>query len=370
MSLRTVPVPLKGREYDVLIGPGALAEIGRAAGLCPLGRATVVADRAVWRLHGERLSAHLEQAGLRVEMIDVPPGEQTKSFHFYAALMERLLELDLERREAIFAFGGGVTGDLAGFAAATMKRGAPFVQIPTTLLSQVDSSVGGKTGINSARGKNLVGAFHQPSLVLADTTLLSTLPEREIRAGYAEIIKIAAARDAEFFEWLEKTGGAVLALEPDAITRAVARSVELKAEIVTADEREAGVRALLNFGHTFGHAAEAEAGYGDELRHGEAVAWGLTAAARMAATLGKCSEADALRLESLVRRSGLPARAGELPGGPYRPEALLDRMRGDKKAQGGRMAFILPRRIGEAYIETGLGPDPVLGFLKEEFAAP
>jgi 3-dehydroquinate synthase len=234
----------------------------------------------------------------------------------------------------------------------------------------VDSSVGGKTGINSARGKNLIGAFHQPSLVLADTDLLATLPEREVRAGYAEIIKIAAARDAQFFEWLEANGADVLALQSAAVTEAVARSVALKAEIVAADERESGVRALLNFGHTFGHAAEAEAGYGDTLRHGEAVAWGLTAAARMAVALGKCRKEDAQRIEAHVRRSGLPASAAELPGGPYQAETILDRMRGDKKAEGGRMAFILPRRIGEAYIEKTLGEGPVLDFLRSEFATP
>ncbi len=370
MSLRTVDVALEGRPYDVLIGDGALEEIGRANRLFPLGRAPVVADSAVWGLHGPRLSAALEAAGLVPLPIEIPSGEATKSYEGFQHVMESLLALDLERREALIAFGGGVTGDLAGFAASAMKRGQPFVQIPTTLLSQVDSSVGGKTGINSPRGKNLIGAFHQPSLVLADTGMLSTLPAREIRAGYAEIAKIAAARDAGFFRWLEENGPDVVALRPDAITEAVARSVALKAEIVAADEREAGVRALLNFGHTFAHAAEAEAGYGDALRHGEAVAWGLTAAARLAASLGKCSETDAMRIESHIRAAGLPARAEELPGGPYEPAALLDRMRGDKKASMGKLVFILPRRIGEAYIETGLSPDPVLGFLREEFARP
>ncbi len=367
MTLRTVRVALEGRSYDVLIGPGALDEIGRAAPLCPLGRAPVVADSAVWSRHGTHLSAALERAGLTPIPVEIPSGEATKSFAHYAELMERLLALDLERREAIFAFGGGVTGDLAGFAAATLKRGAPFVQIPTTLLSQVDSSVGGKTGINAARGKNLVGAFHQPGLVLADTDLLATLPAREIRAGYAEIAKIAAARDADFFAWLEANGPDVVALEPEAVTHAVARAVELKAEIVAEDERESGVRALLNFGHTFAHAAEAEAGYGDALRHGEAVGWGLGAASRMAAALGICAEADAQRLEAHLRAVGLPASAAELPGGPYDPAALLDRMRGDKKASMGRLVFVLPRRIGEAYIETTLTPEPVLDFLKQEF---
>src|SRR5690606_10663496 len=203
MTLRTVHVALEGRAYDVVIGPGALHELGRAQHLFPRGRAAVVSDSNVWAAHGPRLRAELERAGLTTIPVEIAPGEGSKSFAGYADLMERLLDLDLERREAIIAFGGGVTGDLAGFAAATMKRGAPFVQIPTTLLSQVDSSVGGKTGINARRGKNLAGAFHQPSLVLADTDLLATLPAREIRAGYAEIVKIAAARDADFFAWLE-----------------------------------------------------------------------------------------------------------------------------------------------------------------------
>jgi 3-dehydroquinate synthase len=270
---RQITVGLGARSYEVLVGPGLIDQAGaRIAPLLKRQRTAVVSDETVWGLHGARLTAALGAAGIAVSPIIVAPGEQTKSFEGLAEVTDALLALELDRGDLITAFGGGVVGDLAGFAAAIYKRGVDFVQIPTTLLAQVDSSVGGKTAIDTARGKNLVGAFHQPRLVLADLDVLATLPHREMRAGYAEVIKYGLLGDFAFFEWLEANGAKVLAREPHALAHAVARSIEMKAEIVAEDETEQGRRALLNLGHTFGHALEAETGYGDALLHGEAVA--------------------------------------------------------------------------------------------------
>jgi 3-dehydroquinate synthase len=254
----TIPVGLGARAYDVVIGPGLLDQAGqRIAPLLKRKRVAIVSDETVWGLHGARLTGALAGAGVASSPVVVPPGEATKSFAGLADVSERLLALELDRGDLIVAFGGGVVGDLAGFAAAIYKRGIDFVQIPTTLLAQVDSSVGGKTAIDTSRGKNLVGAFHQPRLVLADLDVLATLPDRQMRAGYAEVIKYGLLGDFAFFEWLEANGPAVLARDPAALAHAVARSVEMKAEIVAEDETEQGRRALLNLGHTFGHAMEA-----------------------------------------------------------------------------------------------------------------
>src|SRR5678815_4578118 len=286
MSL-TVPVRLGDRAYDVLVGEGLLDVAGRLiAPFQKRGRTAVVSDETVWRLHGERLTASLKAAGIEALPVIVAPGEQTKSFEGLANVSDRLLALELDRGDIITAFGGGVVGDLAGFAAAIYKRGIDFVQVPTTLLAQVDSSVGGKTAIDTPRGKNLVGAFHQPRLVLADLGVLATLDPRQMRAGYAEVIKYGLLGDLAFFEWLEVHGPAVLAREPDALSAAVARSIEMKAEIVAEDEREQGRRALLNLGHTFAHALEAETGYGAALLHGEAVGCGMALAFRFSAAQG------------------------------------------------------------------------------------
>uniref|UniRef100_UPI001575105F 3-dehydroquinate synthase n=1 Tax=Caulobacter sp. S45 TaxID=1641861 RepID=UPI001575105F len=286
---RRVQVDLGGRAYEVHIGTGLIDRAGELlAPHLPRRRTVVVTDRHVADHHGERLAAALEAGGIAVDMIVLPPGEQTKSFAGLEDLIARLLALKLDRGDRIVAFGGGVVGDLAGFAAAIYKRGVDFIQVPTTLLAQVDSSVGGKTAIDTAAGKNLVGAFHQPCFVLADLDVLATLPGRELRAGYGEVLKYGLLGDAAFFGWLEANGGAVLAGEAGALAHAVARCVEMKAQIVAEDERESGRRALLNLGHTFAHALESETGFGEALLHGEAVAVGCALAFRFSAELGVC----------------------------------------------------------------------------------
>jgi 3-dehydroquinate synthase len=302
----------------------------------------------------------------------VEPGEAAKSFQGLAELSERLLDLELARDDLLIAFGGGVVGDLTGLAAALYKRGIAFVQIPTTLLAQVDSSVGGKTAIDTRHGKNLIGAFHQPRLVLADVGVLDTLPEREMACGYAEILKCGLLGDAGFFTWLEANGGAVLARDPAAVQEAVRRAVEMKAEIVAEDEREAagGSRALLNLGHTFAHAIETASGYGEAVKHGEAVGLGCALAFQLSARFGHCSQADADRVRAAVAAAGLPSRLADLPGGPYGAETLIAHMAQDKKALGGALTFVLARGIGEAFVVRGVDPRSVLDLLIAEGAAP
>jgi 3-dehydroquinate synthase len=307
---------------------------------------------------------------VRSEIILVPPGEASKSFERLAEVTDRLLALALDRGDLVIAFGGGVVGDLAGFAAAIYKRGIDFVQIPTTLLAQVDSSVGGKTAIDTPRGKNLVGAFHQPRLVLADLDVLATLPDREMRAGYAEVIKYGLLGDFSFFEWLEAHGPAVLAREPAALAHAVAHSVRMKAEIVAEDEREVGRRALLNLGHTFGHALEAELGFGETLLHGEAVALGCAQAFRFSAALGLVSSQEALRAERGVAAAGLPVRLDQIGAGPFAAERLIDHMAQDKKAEGGALTLVLARGIGQAFTAKAIDPGPLREFLIAEGATP
>jgi len=369
--IRRIPVGLGKRSYDVVVGPGLLDQAGeRIAPFARRRRVAVVADETVWSLHGARLAARLEAAGLACPAIVLPPGEQTKSFDHLAELSDRLLALSLDRGDLIAAFGGGVIGDLAGFAAAIYKRGIDFVQIPTTLLAQVDSSVGGKTAIDTPRGKNLIGAFHQPRLVLADLDVLATLPARQMRAGYAEIVKYGLLGDFDFFQWLEGAAPAVLAREPEALARAVARSVEMKAEIVAEDETEQGRRALLNLGHTFGHALEAETGFGEALLHGESVAAGQALAFRYSAAQGLCSLQDAGRAEAAIVQAGLPATLAATREAPYSAERLLGHMAQDKKAEGGRLTFILTRGIGQAFVARDVDPDTVRAFLRSEGAIP
>ena len=366
---RKVAVGLGARAYDVVIGPGLLAEAGaRIAPLARRKRLAVVSDETVWGLHGPAFAASLQAAGLSVLPVVVPPGEQTKSFEGLANLMDRLLALELDRGDLVAAFGGGVVGDLAGFAAAIYKRGVDFVQVPTTLLAQVDSSVGGKTAIDTPRGKNLVGAFHQPRLVLADLDVLGTLSEREMRAGYAEVVKYGLLGDADFFGWLEAQGPQVLARAPDALSHAVARCVEMKAEIVAEDETEQGRRALLNLGHTFGHALEAETGYGSALLHGEAVAAGQALAFRFSADQGLCPHRDAERAAAAIARAGLPTRLDEVVGHPFGAEHLIRHMAQDKKAQGGRLTFVLARGIGQAFVAKDVDAGAVGRFLLTEGA--
>jgi 3-dehydroquinate synthase len=368
---RTVAVGLGARAYDVVIGPGLLDEAGRRiAPLLKRQRLAVVSDETVWALHGARLTAALEAVGLAVPPIVIAPGEQTKSFDGLAELSDRLLALGLDRGDLIAAFGGGVVGDLTGFAAAIFKRGIDFVQIPTTLLAQVDSSVGGKTAIDTPRGKNLIGAFHQPRLVLADLDVLATLPDREMRAGYAEVIKYGLLGDFAFFEWLEANGAKVLARDPEALGLAVARCVEMKAEIVAEDETEQGRRALLNLGHTFGHALEAETGYGAALLHGEAVAAGQAIAFRFAAARGLCPAQDAVRAERAIAAAGLPTRLGDVTGHPFRAAKLVRHMAQDKKAEAGRLTFILARGLGDAFVAKDVDAGLVHDFLLGEGALP
>ena len=371
MSPRIVPVGLGARSYEVVIGRGLLDEAGRRiAPFLKNRRVAIVSDQTVWALHGARLTAALTGAGIACPAIVVPPGEQTKSFEGLADLSDRLLALELDRGDLIVAFGGGVVGDLAGFAAAIYKRGIDFVQVPTTLLAQVDSSVGGKTAIDTPRGKNLVGAFHQPRLVLADLDVLGSLSDRDMRAGYAEVIKYGLLGDFAFFEWLETNAAAVLARDPAALSHAVARSVEMKAEIVIEDEKEAGRRALLNLGHTFGHALEAETGYGEALLHGEAVAAGSAIAFRFSAAQGLCSVQDAVRAEAAIAAAGLPTRMDAVTNAPFTAEALIRHMGQDKKAQGGKLTFILARALGDTFVARDVSAQAVRDFLISEGARP
>ena len=367
-----IEVGLAERAYPVLIGPGLLPQAGEL--LRPLlkrARTAVVTDETVAAAHGRTLLGALERAGIEAQLIALPPGEETKSFAHLAELSGRLLDMKLDRGDLIVAFGGGVVGDLAGFAAAIYKRGIGFAQIPTTLLAQVDSSVGGKTAIDTPQGKNLIGAFHQPRLVLADLDVLATLPDRQVRAGYAEVLKYGLLGDFDFFEWLEANGGQALVREPAALERAVARSVQMKAEIVAEDETETtGRRALLNLGHTFGHALEAETGFGERLLHGEGVALGCAMAFRFSARLGLCSGQEAERAAAAIAAAGLPARLQDLGAGPFAAGALVGHMAQDKKAEGGKLTFILARGIGRAFVAKDVDPGELRAFLIDEGANP
>ncbi|MDP8917731.1 MAG: 3-dehydroquinate synthase [Pseudomonadota bacterium] len=362
----TVPVPLGDRAYDILVGRGLLKDAG--ARIAALGgrAAAIVTDAHVGPLYGQTLAAALEGAGLRTSITTLPPGEATKSFAFLEQACDAVLEARIERGDLVVALGGGVIGDLAGFAAAAVRRGVRFVQVPTTLLSQVDSSVGGKTGINSRHGKNLVGAFHQPSLVLADTALLDTLPVREMRAGYAEVVKYGLIDDPRFFAWCEAHWPGVFAGGPER-DEAVAQSCRAKAVVVVRDEHENGDRALLNLGHTFGHALEKITAYDSaRLVHGEGVAIGLCLAFRFSAALGLCPPADASRVEAHLTAAGLPTRLGDVPGGCGTVEALLDAMAQDKKVKAGALTFILARGIGQSFIAPGIEASRVRAFLQDE----
>ncbi len=359
---------LAGGACPVHIGTDLLPRAGALiAPLLRQARAFLVVDANLLATpHPGRLQRTLEEAGIGVETLTIAAGEASKSFAGLEALVEALLERGIERRSTILALGGGVTGDLAGFAAAILLRGVDYLQIPTTLLAQVDSAVGGKTGINSRRGKNLVGAFKQPRAVIVDTAVLDTLPARELRAGYAEIVKYGCIRDAEFFAWLEAHGRELIRGDAGARRHAIRRSLEIKAEIVARDEREeSGERALLNFGHTFAHAYEALAGYGSRLLHGEAVAIGMIAAARLSARLGLASEDDALRLRRHLEEIGLPVSLHER-GLTFTPEALLARMRHDKKVTAGRLRFVLWRGIGEALLTEAVPEDMLHELLAAE----
>ncbi len=361
--IRTVPVALGSRSYDVMIGHGVLNDA--AAHLVPFargGRWIVVTEENVAKHWLGKLSAGLDRD---VDTIILPAGEGTKSWSQLAALCDQLLALGVERSDHVIAFGGGVIGDLVGFATAILKRGCGFIQIPTTLLAQVDSSVGGKTAINTAAGKNLVGTFHQPSLVLIDPQVLDTLPLRDMRAGYAEVVKYGLINDASFFDWCETNVAALLSGDSEARAHAIELSVRAKAAIVEADERETlDQRALLNLGHTFGHALEAETGFSNVLLHGEGVAAGMALAFHFSAHVGHCQAEDARRVHSHLRSAGLPctlAEAGVAASG----QSLVGHMAHDKKMTGGKLPFILARGIGQAFVDKNVALDDVAAFLND-----
>ncbi len=362
-----VPVALGPRRYDVHIAPGLIDRVGDiVAPLTVRRRVAVVTDATVAALHLPRLTAALAAAGLDAVPVIVAPGEASKDWRTLETVVETLLDLGVERRDCVVALGGGVVGDLAGFACAVLRRGCRFVQVPTTLLAQVDSSVGGKTAINARAGKNLVGAFHQPAAVVIDPALLDTLSPRDLRAGYAEIVKTALLGDAGFFAWLEANGGAALAGDAAARVHAIATSVAAKAEIVAADERETGdIRALLNLGHTFGHALEAEAGFSDRLYHGEAVAIGCALAFRFSARRGLCPVADAERVTAHLAAAGLPVSPRGIAATVV---PLIAHMRQDKKVTGGTVPFILAHGIGHAFVARDVPLDDVAAFLNVELA--
>ena len=359
-----VRVELGARGYDIVVGAGVLAEAGRHLKTLGVKRTVIVTDGTVAALHLAALTGSLARAGIRHDRVIVPPGEATKSFAGLEHLIESMLALGIERSTVVVALGGGVVGDLAGFAAAIALRGLDYVQIPTTLLAQIDSSVGGKTAIDSRHGKNLVGAFHQPRLVLADTAVLDTLPRRELLAGYAEVVKYGLIDDAAFFAWLEQHGVPLIAGDAAARRQAIVACCRAKARVVALDEREAGPRALLNLGHTFGHALEAELDFRpDLLLHGEAVAIGMMMAFDLSARLGLAPAADAERVRRHFTAIGLPTGldAAQFGGRRFTVDGLLERMRRDKKVRDGRMTFVLVRGIGRAF----LSQDVDVGALRE-----
>jgi 3-dehydroquinate synthase len=365
-----VSVALEGRAYDIHIGRHQLCEAAALiAAFAPGAKAALVTDESVAELHAPAFETCLHQEGIATTRITIPPGEASKSYAQFVGLCDALLEAKIERNDLVIALGGGVVGDLTGFAAAVLRRGVRFVQVPTTLLSQVDSSVGGKTGINSSHGKNLIGAFHQPALVIADTALLDTLSEREFKAGYAEVVKYGLINDPDFFDWCEANWSRILAGGPER-DHAVAVSCRAKAAIVARDEREEGDRALLNLGHTFAHALERLTGYDSKrLVHGEAVSIGLALAFRFSQRLDLCPGQDALRVSRHLDAVGLPSSLQQVPGGAGNAEEIVSAMAQDKKVKRGVLTFILARGIGKSFIAPGVAADEVRAFVEAELAA-
>jgi len=353
-----VPVRLGAEGYDIHIGPGALADAPALLSALGCSRMTVVTDANVARLHGAAI------AKLDAHPVILEPGEGSKSFSGLESLVRELLRREIGRDGLIVAFGGGVIGDITGCAAGILKRGVAFAQIPTTLLAQVDSSIGGKTAINVPEGKNLVGLFHQPRIVIADTDVLQTLPKRELRAGYAEIVKYGALGDREFFEWLESNGKAAIAGDRALLAHAVAQSCRIKKAIVERDPLEKGERALLNLGHTFGHALEAATGFGGRLLHGEGVAIGMALAFSLSVQLGLCAKQDRDRLVRHLEAAGLPTSISNVSGDRPNAEALLAHMRHDKKVSDGRIAFVLVRGIGSAFVSADVPEQAILDVLR------
>ena len=366
----TVRVDLGGRSYDILIGAGLLPRAGTLLkSVIGSRRPIVVTDENVAHHHLASLQAALYSAGYRPGIVTIRPGEPSKDIRRFPEFAEKLLDHNPDRKSVLIAFGGGVVGDLTGFAAATLLRGLDFVQIPTSLLAQIDSSVGGKTGVDTRQGKNLVGAFHQPLLVLADLDVLATLPARELGAGYAEMVKTAALGDIDFFAQLERDCDEILALDRAKLGAAVARCCRMKAAIVAEDEREAGRRALLNLGHTFGHALEAQTGFGGDLLHGEAVAIGMVLAAELSARLGRLDPAAARLLRDHLDHAGLPVSMTEIPGAPFTAAQLIAHMAHDKKAEAGRLTFILLEALGQAAVERDVPLAAVEAVLRADGAA-
>ncbi|WP_321341913.1 3-dehydroquinate synthase [Breoghania sp.] len=368
---RTVRVDLGERGYDIVIGDGLICEAGaRIVELFPGARVAIITDETVARLHLPAFTASLDAAGLGYETFEVKPGEPSKSFPVFEDLCDRVLAAHFERGDVIAALGGGVIGDLAGFVAGVVRRGMPFVQVPTTLLAQVDSSVGGKTGINTAQGKNLIGLFNQPALVLADTAALDTLQPRDFRAGYGEVAKYGLIDDPEFFVWLEENWQGIFDGGPERI-EAVAHSCEAKARVVAADEREGGVRALLNLGHTFGHALERAVGYdGALLVHGEGVSIGTVLAHDFSVELGVCAKEVAERVREHLSTVGLPTHMSDIPGQLPGTAELMRYIAQDKKVSRGALTFILTRGLGRSFIEKGVDPAAVEDFMERQRLLP
>ena len=368
--MNTVAVDLGLRSYKVRIGSGLLARAG--AEIAPLlrrKRVAIVTEATVAALHLPALTASLGDAGIAATSLALPPGEGTKNWENLARCTEWLLEQKVERKDVVLALGGGVIGDLVGFSAAILRRGVRFVQLPTSLLAQVDSSVGGKTGINTPQGKNLVGAFHQPSLVLADIDVLDTLSDRDFLSGYGEVVKYGLLGDAAFFDWLETEGPALRKGDKPARLRAVTRSVEMKAGIVSRDETEEGERALLNLGHTFCHALEKATGYSDRLLHGEGVAIGCALAFELSARLGLCSQEEPSRVRAHLRAMGMKVDIRDIPGDLPGAEALIALMGQDKKVVDGKLRFILARGIGQAFVADDVPGEKVRAVLDDVLRA-
>ncbi len=364
-DVRRISVAGEGfKAYEVIVGQGLLREAEKWVGpFLTNKRVVLVTDSNVGPLHADGILQQFETAGHKTHKIIVPAGEESKSFDGLKFVLDAMLDAGLDRKDVVIALGGGVIGDLTGFACAVYMRGIDFIQIPTTVLAQVDSSVGGKTAIDHEKGKNLIGAFWQPRLVLCDLDVLKTLPVREIRCGYAEIIKYGLLGDRDFFTWLEANDDAIISLKPEALLNAISRSVEMKAEVVAADEREGGQRALLNLGHTFGHALEAEVGFGDKLLHGEAVAVGMAQAFRFSALTGECTEEEEERAIAAIAHAGLPTQMSDIRNEPFDAERLLTHMATDKKAEGGTLTFVLVSGIGRAFVARKVDRTSVCDFL-------
>ena len=364
-----VDVNLGNRSYEIKIGNGILSEISQSIkSISPDARCVIVTDVNVNKAHGGRLRSFLDEGGIKHFTIEVEAGEKSKSWPVFQHVVDDILATKLERNDLVVAFGGGVVGDLAGFAAAVVRRGMKFIQIPTSLLAQVDSSVGGKTGINSSHGKNLVGVFNQPAEVLIDLDVLKTLSSREFRAGYAEVAKYGLIKYPDFFVWLEKNHVDVFS-HGEGLARAIKTSCEAKAQVVAADETEAGQRALLNLGHTFGHALEGYTAYdGARLVHGEGVAIGMMLAHRFSNRLNHCSMDDVLRVEAHLKAVGLPTQISDIPGDLPTVETLMSFIAQDKKVKRGALTFILTKGVGKSYIADDIPPSEVSGFLTDQLS--